>query len=211
MPPSETRALVEQYVEQNKTLQRVSWGLTLVALAVFAVFSILGAQKARQYIQLTQEADQLRSQIKELKQAKNNLESQNKTQQAAIDLVKQQTPGERPKVMIYRESIAPQVEAALSQLGYPPPEQKLESGNSTLASKPVDTLEYGCAIANEDIRTIAAALSQSGLPIRRIAPAQRNLDPHLVQLIASRSTNSNSPAMTVEQIKNWNRPDKTCQ
>ena len=202
-------ARTSNYLKRNKRLQLLAWVFTAVPLAMFVWFSVLAAKQISKYAALVDKSNQLQTKVNEQESKLKEQAQSLAVKQEAINIVKEQSPGGRPKVVIYRSTIAPQVKAALGELGYDV-ELSSYAGNPALGNKAVDTLEYGCAVRNEDIRTIAAALTRAGLPVRRIAPAMLKKDPLLIQLIASAHTDSQAPAMSASQISSWNRPDQPC-
>jgi len=201
-------ALLQDYLRRNRRLQRSAWLFTLVPVAVFAVLSLLVASKAKEYTRLSQESAQLRTTIQQQKAELEQEKEKTAVQQLAINIVKQQSPGVRPKVVVYRLAVAGPVEAALSELGYSV-EQRVEQANPALANKPVDTLMYGCAVGDQDIRTVATALTKAGLLIRYIAPAERNKDPNLVQLVSS-GLKSDQKTLSIADISVWRRGTEPC-
>jgi hypothetical protein len=201
-------ALLQDYLRRNRRLRRWAWLFTLVPVAIFALLSLLVASKAKEYARLSRESAQLNATIQQQKTELDEVKKRSAVQQLAINIVKQQSPGVRPKVVVYRLAVAGQVEAALTELGYSV-EQRLEQANPTLANKPVDTLSYGCAVGDQDIRTVATALTKAGLLIRRIAPAEKNKDPDLIQLVSSRLTSDQKP-LKISEISAWSRKTKPC-
>lgn len=211
MSPSDhqTDTLLQNYLLRNRKLQRWAWISVVVPLALFVSLCVLTLLKAREYNRLSQESNALRTQIR---LQETELEAQTQQiadKQAAINIVKAGSPGVRPKVVIYRSVIAGRVNYALGELGYNV-ELRSDQGNPSLASKPVDTLSYGCAVTNEDIRTVATALTKAGMPIRRIEAAERKKDPNLIQLVASSLTVSEAVPLGMSAISGWSRTDKPC-
>lgn len=215
-PDDQSSVLLSEYLTRNRKLQTWAWLSVAIPVAVFIAFSVLTIREARKYVTLNekirgQEQTISDQQQKIAQQLQTIGEQQNRIAigQTAIGYVSQQSPGPRPKVDLYRKP-PDQVLNALQQLGYPI-EIISPQANPNLKDLPVDTLEYGCGVSNEDIRTLAVALLGTDLSVRRIGPAMKKPDSHLVQLIASRKTSEMglSP-MTLGQIKAWSRPDKTC-
>jgi hypothetical protein len=214
---NEGDALLAKYLKRNRWLQSFAWISVAIPLALFVLFSVLTAREASRYTELQ---DQIQTQEKTIAAQQSKIASQaadiEKQQQqivvsqTAISLVKEQSPGQRPRINIYRKSIAGQVVPALRELGYVV-ELMSSQANPTLQDVPVDTISYGCGVRNEDIRTIAVALTQAGNPVRRIEPATRKPDPDLVQVVASLQTReSGLSPLTVDQIKSWSRPNPVC-
>lgn len=201
--------LVQDYLKRTARFQRVAWIFTAIPLVVFVLLCLLVASKRKEYVQLLQESKDLKSIIDQQKTEIENSKKESANQQFVINLVKQQSPGPRPKVVVYRLAVEAQVTAALKTLGYVV-EDRVDQANPKLADKSVDTLTYGCAVANQDIRTVATALNNAGIPIRRIAPAEKNKDPNLIQLVSSRFTADTMRRKSISDISNWARPDKPC-
>jgi hypothetical protein len=195
-------ALLQDYLHRNNRLRRLAWLFTAVPLAVFIVLCVLVASKAREYLRLSQESEKLKT-------TNQQLQKKSDVQQLAINIVQQQSPGARPKVVVYRLAVATQVKYALDALGYFV-DEKPQQANPALADKPVDTLSYGCAVSDQDIRTVATALTNAQIPIRRIAPAERNKDPNLIQLVSSPFTAATQKPLTVPEISDWTRSNKPC-
>jgi hypothetical protein len=173
---------------------------------LFVALCVLTVLKARQYGELSQKSAEMQAKIDSQQTALNQQEQKLADQQTAISIVKAGAPGVRPKVIIYHPQVAGRVDIALGELGYNV-ELRSNLGNPTLADKPVDTLSYGCAVTNDDLRTVAAALAKAELPIRRITIAEKNKDPNLIQLVSSAQTNLEASPLSPETIS---RPDKPC-
>jgi hypothetical protein len=198
---------------ERREARRTRWAasvfliLMLIALAL-AGFAFQAEKRARA------SEREMASKLAVIQQQKVTIGEQNQeitTKQAALGYVLQQAAGPRPKIVLYRQPATNQLLPALNQLGYADIQVVPQQSNANLLNLPVDTLVYGCGVSNEDIRTIAVALSGAGLPIRRITVAEKKPDPHLVQLIASARTSATNPdPMTLEQIKAWSRPTKPC-
>jgi len=202
--------LLTNYLERNRKLQTWAWVSVAIPVALFVLFSALTIREARRYAALSEKIESQRETIAKQQKQIDEQRNQIAISGTAISFVSKSNPGPRPTVDIYRRSIAGQVVPALKELGYNVqliPSQE----NPNLVEIPVDTLEYGCGVSNEDIRTIAVALTEAGLQIRRIDAATKKPDPHLVQVIASGMTRAMGlSTMTVDQIKAWSRPDKPC-
>lgn len=203
---SHSDALLKNYLRQNRNLQRWAWISVAIPLVILVGLSALTFRQARRYSDLSERVEALQIKSDNLQKDIEAKNAQLAVKQLAINIVKDQNPGQRPKVLIYRPSIAPQVKEALEQLGYAV-ELKSSLAKPNLLDKPVDALDYGCAVSTEDIRTIGTALSKAGVPIRWIEPATINKDPNLVQLVASSESNPNDPPIKMD---GWNRPDKSC-
>jgi hypothetical protein len=199
-------ALLTNYLKRNRNLQRWAWISVAIPLVIFLWLSTLTLRQARRYSVISESVQTLQIRSDELQKEIEKKNAQLAVKQLAINIVKDQNPGQRPKVVIYRPSIAPQVKEALEQLGYSV-ELRSALANPNLLDKPVDALSYGCAVSTEDIRTIGTALSKADLPIRWIEPANRNKDPNLVQLVASSASNPDDPPIKMDS---WSRPDKPC-
>lgn len=139
------------------------------------------------------------------------LDDQIAVRNLALSVVREKQTGPRPKITFYRTSVARPINEALGQLGFRV-EQSEYPGNATVRNKPVDTIIYGCAVTNSDIQTIALALTHArdSLNIRRIAPAEHLKDPLLVQIVATLSTNSESPVLSADEIRAWRRKTLPC-
>jgi len=208
-PDQHVDALLQDYLRRNQKLQRWAWISLLVPLALFVSLSVLTVRKAKEYDQKATEYNQLKTKKEDLDKQLEEQQQQLTDKQTAINIVKAGTPGVRPKVVIYRPLIAGRVDYALGELGYNV-ELRSAQGNPLLADKPVDTLSYGCAVSNEDIRTVATALSKANLPIRRIAAAEKNKDPNLIQLISSGRTDPKATPLSMDAISTWSRADRPC-
>jgi hypothetical protein len=202
-------SLLESYLRRNRKLQRWAWISLLAPLVLFVSLSVLTVRKAKEYDQKATEYNQLKAKKDQLDKQSEEQQQQLVDKQAAINIVKAGTPGVRPNVVIYRPLIAGRVDYALGELGYSV-DLRSNQGNPSLADKPVDTLSYGCAVSNEDIRTVAAALTKADLPIRRITPATKNKDPNLIQVISSAHTDLKATPLSADAISNWSRADKPC-
>jgi hypothetical protein len=201
--------LLQDYLHRSEKLRRSAWVFTAIPIMLFAVLSLLVASKAVRYAELSRNLNDLNRQIQEKTAELADLQRMNVIQQLAIKIVSQPYLGTRPKVVVYRLAVANQVKAALETLGYTV-EERPQQANPLLANKPVDTLSYGCSLRNEEIRTVAVALTNAGIPIRRIVPAERNRDPDLIQLVSSNLSDDARTPFSLTAISNWNRPDKSC-
>jgi len=202
-PNQPVDALLQDYLHRNERLRRFAWVFTAIPLALFVLLSVLAAREGREYLRLSEEIRQQTIRLQEL-------QKKNDVQQLAIKFVQQQSPGERPKVVVYRLAVAGQVTDALKTLGYDV-EERVKQANPALADKPVDTLSYGCSVRDQDIRTVATALTNAGIPIRRIVPAERNPDPNLIQVISSGITEETQNPLSISEISTWTRSSRPCQ
>jgi preprotein translocase subunit SecF len=207
--PAPLDARLQNYLRRSEKLQRRAWLFTALPLAVFVFLSVLVARKTVEYERLSQASANLQSQIQQQNAELDEQRKKNAVQATAIDIVKEQSPGTRPKVMVYRLAVTGQVKAALDALGYNV-EQNLKMANPLLANKPVDTLTYGCAVREQDIRTVATALTKAGITIRVITRAVRNPERNLIQLVSNGGTTEDQPALTISQISAWTRPGRPC-
>jgi hypothetical protein len=202
-------ALVRDYLRRNQKLQRWAWISVVIPLAIFVSLCVLTVLKAKEYARLSQESNDLKAQIQSQEIESEKQKEQIDLQQLAINIKKTAQSGVRPHVVIYRTQIAGKVDDALRELGYTV-QLHPELGNPLLTDKPADTLRYGCAVSNEDIRTVATALTKADLPIRRIIAAEKNKDPNLIQLVSSGLTASPAPPLGMSTISAWSRTDKPC-
>jgi hypothetical protein len=209
-PDGRGDTLLQDYLRRNERLQRWAWISVGVPLALFVTLCVLTVLKAKEYARLSHESTELKAQIQSQEIELEKQKRQIAVQQLAINIVKEQSPGVRPKVVIYRSLIAGRVDDALRELGYTV-ELRSDQANPSLAGKPVDTLSYGCAVSNEDIRTVATALAKADLPIRRIVPAEKKKDPNLIQLVSSKQTASGADPLSMSGISGWSRTGKPCQ
>src|SRR5215510_14452906 len=200
MQANRSDALLRNYLKRNQSLQRWAWISVAVPLVIFLGLSALTVRQGQKFLELSAKSADLQRRIEDQN-------AQLAVKQLAIDIVKQQNPGKRPKVVIFRPRIASDVKEAIEQLGYTV-ELRSALANPSLFDKPVDTLSSGCAVGSEDIRTIGTALAKANLPIKQIEPATRNRDPSLVQLVASSATNATDRPI---QMESWSRPDKACE
>jgi hypothetical protein len=185
---------LEVFVQREKKLQRWIWISVLVPLALFVALMVMVSNELKTFNDLKK---QVEAKQKEIKQYELKIAAQKEElakNDLALSAYQSQRSGEAPRIIYYRSSIGPTLIGALKQLGFNPMvEENVKQANPTLAGKAADTLVYGCAVSEQDIRVISAALIKGNIPIRRIAAATKKRDPLLVQLIASAKADSNGP------------------
>jgi len=208
-PSAQVDQLLQDYLHRTERQRRFAWVFTAIPLAVFVVLSVLVAQKGREYIRLSAESAQLNQTIQDQKSDLDKLKQTNDVQRLAIHFVQQQSPAELQKVVVYRLAVVDQVTAALKALGYSV-DERVKQGNPALANKPVDTLSYGCGVRAQDVRTVAAALTNANIPIRRIVPAEVNREPNLIQVVSSSISSDTQKALSLAEISVWTRPTPLC-
>ena len=188
-------------------MQRWAWASILLPVGLLAALLVMVGKELRNLNYLKG-----LTKIQEDKIASNNqkLEDQDKelkTKNVALNAVKTQRLGPGPRIVYYRSSLGSQLLAALDQLGFSTSQgnvqEETQEANVTLSGKDVDTLIYGCAVSEQDLRLIAAALNNAHIPIRRIAPAVKKRDPLLVQIVASKRTDAKGEALNLEA---WKKP-----
>ncbi len=199
-------ALLQNYLRRNRKLETWAWVSVAIPLIIFLGLCALTVQQGRKYSELSASVQGLQKKAADLQEEIDAKNAQLEVKQLAINIVREQNPGQRPKVLVFRPTIAPRVKEALEQLGYNV-ELSTSLANPSLTDKPVDRLDYGCAVSTEDIRTIITALGKANLPIRSIERATRNQKPNLVQLVASSASNPTDVPINMET---WSRPDKPC-
>ena len=198
---------LEVFVQREKKLQRWVWVSTLLPLALFVVLLLMAGKELRKLGELERENAEQTEKIKKNAATIAQQEKELQANNIALSAFKSQRSGPIPAITYYRLSLGPQLEEALKQLGFSPPVAVKENqANQTLLDKPVDTLAYGCAVREEDIRIITAALIKAGIPIRRIEPA-KNPNPLLIQLIASAKTDSSQSQI---DPANWKKKTPGC-
>jgi hypothetical protein len=185
---------LEVFVQREKKLQRWIWISVLVPFALFTALMVMVSRELKTLSDLKQQSEGLQKEIvgnqEKIEKQRQELEKND----LALNAYKSQRSGEAPKIMYYRSSIGPTVIGALQQLGFKPTvEENVQQANPALSGKAADTLVYGCAVSEQDIRVIASALIKAGIHIRRIAVARKKLDPLLVQLVASPLSDPNQP------------------
>lgn len=187
---------LDAFVQREKRLQLWIWASVLLPLALFATVFVMVSNELKTLNQLKHQDQELQQTIKDNDKKIAAQKEELAKNDLALSAFKAQHSGNVPSITYYRLSIGPQLNGALEQLGFNPPVKVREDqANPALRNKPVDTLDYGCAVTEQDIRVIAAALIKGNIPIRRIAPATKKPDPLLVQLIASAKADSNGPSI----------------
>lgn len=203
--------IYEKLAKQSRRAALLSLAGVLVVLAVLLYSGFKLTNLRRQTLDTEAQLKQKRAELGDIQKQLDKKEAELSVKDLALSVVREKNPGPRTRVTFYRSTVAVQINEALGQLGFDV-QQSDYPGNPALRQKPVDTLEYGCAVTTEDIRTIALALTnKGGLAIRRIAPAHHLKDPLLVQLIATMSTDSQQPALSPERIRLWTRQTQPCK
>jgi hypothetical protein len=101
------------------------------------------------------------------------------------------------RIQFYRESDREVVEKALKNLGF---NIEAKLGASKLIDRKPNTIGYGTDIAEGDLRQIASALVKAEFPLKRIAEAQKQHDPKLIQIYASAESDAKCGLLRVEEI-----------
>lgn len=200
----ESHEQLERFVKRDQKLRRWTWLSLVLPLGIFVVLAVMASKELARLTELEQRDQALQKQIEEKEKALAKLQEQEKVSQLASGAVRDARPaGTFPRIIYFRDSERDHLQGALKQLGVTPDVQSVsyaQGENPKLAGKPVDTLAYGCAVSEQDLRLIAAALIKAGVPIRRITPAEKKPDPLLVQVIASAKTDSNGPSLDPAQV-----------
>ena len=203
--------IYEKLARQSRRAALLSLAGALVVLAVLLYSGFKLSALHRQTLDAEALLRQKRTELGDVQKQLDQKKAELSVKDLALSVVREKSPGPRPRVTFYRSSVAEKINDALGQLGFDV-RQSDYPGNLALRDKPADTLEYGCGVTTEDIQTIALALTnKGGLAIRRIAPAHHLKDPLLVQLIATMSTDSQQPALSPDQIRQWTRKTQPCK
>lgn len=199
---------LDTFVQREKKLQLWIWASVLLPFALFATLFVMVSKELKTLDHLRHQDQELQQTIKENDKKIAAQKEELAKNDLALSAFKSQHSGNVPSITYYRLSIGPQLTGALQQLGFNTPvEVREDQANPALRNKPVDSLNYGCAVTEQDIRVIAAALIKGNIPIRRIAPAIKKPDPLLVQLIASAKADSNGPSIDPAR---WKKATPDC-
>lgn len=198
--PNRTGQQLQRFLERDQQLRRWTWFSLIFPLGIFVVLVVMVGREMAHLAELRQQDNDLQIKIGDKEKKLTELQQKQNASELAVTAVKNTRPeGALLKIMYYRD--VPNLQAALDQLGIKRVQENYAQANPTLAKKPADTLAYGCAVSEQDLRLIAAALIQAGVPIRRVTPAEKKQDPLLVQLIASIKTDSSKPPLDPAQLK----------
>jgi hypothetical protein len=199
----------DPFDRRQKRLLLIAWGATLLPLVVFGFFTWASWN-------LREELASARSQLEELKQKnavetktlaelnskKQKLESDIARLDADLKAQRESTKHYRDvadiRIQFYRESDREVVEKALVKLGF-----KVETklGQSKLIDRKPNSIAYGKLVYPKDLRDIAVALVEAGFPLKRIDPAQRQPDAHLIQIYASAESDRSCGLLSVNEIR----------
>lgn len=185
----------ERFDRRQKYLLAFAWAATLLPLVAFVYFTWESVELKREVDRAKtdlQSLEKTRAQLKaEIAQLAGELDSQRKATQYYRDYA-------GIRIRFYRESDRAVVEKALVNLGY-----RIDStlGQSKLINLGANTIAYGRDVAPEDLRDIAVALVRAGFPLKRVAPAQTQPDPKLIQIYASAESERECGLLNVEDIR----------
>jgi cell division protein FtsB len=203
-----------RFDRRQRFLLIIAWAATLLPLVAFAYLTW-------QSVELKREVDEARrdlttvqeniggahTELKKLEVARGQLEAQIAQLTRELDAQRTATQHYRDyagiRIRFYRESDRAIVEQALVNLGF-----KIDSrlGQSKLIDLAPNTIAYGTDVAAQDLRDIAIALVKAGFPLKRIAPAQKQPDPKLIQIYASVESERQCGLLSIEDI----RAGRTC-
>jgi hypothetical protein len=197
----------EIFRRREQKLQRWAWASILLPVGLLIALFVMVGKELQNLNNLERLNKEQQDKIARNAQTLANQQTQLDTNNLALSAVKAQRRGPSPRIVYYRSSIGNQLLAALDQLGFSTSQgnvqEETQEANVTLSGKDVDTLIYGCAVSEQDLRLIAAALNNAHIPIRRIAPAVKKRDPLLVQIVASKRTDAKAEALNLET---WKKP-----
>jgi hypothetical protein len=185
----------EGFDRRQKRLLVLAWAATLLPLLAFAYLTW-------ESFDLKREVDETRAELKNLDQTKIKLKTEIEQLEGELKAQRNATRHYRDyagiRIRFYRESDRAVVEKALVNLGF-----RIDSalGQSKLIDLEPNTIAYGRDVAPEDLRDIAVALVQAGFPLKRIAPAQTQPDPKLIQIYASTQTDRECGLLKLDEIR----------
>lgn len=191
-----------RFDRRQKRLFVVAWAATLLPLLAFGYLTFQSVELKHELVELKHQADKSRTELKELDETKIRLNTEIAQLTDKLEAQRSATKHYRDyagiRIRFYRESDRAVVEKALVNLGF-----KIDStlGQSRLINLAPNTIAYGRDVAPEDLRDIAVALVQAGFPLKRIAPAQTQPDPKLIQIYASTESEQACGLLKIEQIR----------
>lgn len=192
----------DAYERRQRRLQLLIWATTLIPMVVFALLTWQSWQMQKQSASLNSEIETKQSTL-------DALNAQLGTARAAVAKAEQEAEAQRAsakhyrdfagiKVRFYRNSDRAVVEKALTGLGF---NIDSELGTSQLINREPNSIGFGSLVSDEDLRDIAVALVDAGFPLKRIAPAQRQPDPKLVQIYASVESDRSCGLLKVAEVR----------
>jgi hypothetical protein len=197
----------ELFERRQRRLMLLAWGATVLPLIAFAYLSWQSWTLRQENAQAQAQIDSVRAEhdglATRVEQARTELQELNAELTAARASAKHYRDFAGIRIRFYRDSDRAVVEKALSRLGY---NIDTELGTSSLIDRQPNTIGYGRLVAEQDYRDIAIALVEAGFPLKRIAPAERQPDPKLIQIYASALSDRECGLLTVDAI----RAERTC-
>jgi len=197
----------ELFERRQRRLMLLAWGATVLPLIAFAYLSWQSWTLRQENAQAQAQIDSVRAEhdglATRVEQARTELQELNAELTAARASAKHYRDFAGIRIRFYRDSDRAVVEKALASRGY---NIDTELGTSSLIDRQPNTIGYGRLVAAEDYRNIAIALVEAGFPLKRIAPAERQPDPKLIQVYASALSDRECGLLTVEAI----RAERTC-
>ena len=192
----------EGFDRRQKYLLMFAWAATLLPLVAFAYLTWESIELKRKVDNERKLVAQAQAERQELEKTKTRLTEEIAKFEGKLDAQRKATQHYRDfagiRIRFYRESDRAVVEQALVNLGF-----KIDSalGQSKLIDLQPNTIAYGRDVATEDLRDIALALVQAGFPLKRVAPAQTQPDPKLIQIYASKETDQKCGLLKPDDIR----------
>jgi seryl-tRNA(Sec) selenium transferase len=201
-PPDSTAG-----ARRQRNLLIFAWSLTLLPLAAFVYLSLESYRLQQAAGAARTEVVTARRSVEELQAQAAALRKQLATDQEKLQEQRSSTRHYRDvagiRIQFYRESDRQTVEAALQTLGF---RVETSIGQSRLIQRKSNTIAFGNLVSAEDLREVAVALVQAGLPLRRIQAAVKQTESKLIQIFASADADLKCGPLTVAQI----RQGETC-
>jgi len=191
----------DPFDRRQKWLLVIAWGATLLPLVAFGYLTWKSYHMSLQLEAAETDLQETLAEIRELEKKKAELSADLTAQRESTKYYRDWAG---VHVRFYRESDRKVVEGALRKLGFKV--EDVDLGHSKLIDRFPNTIGHGKLVANQDLRDIGAALIQEGFPLKRIAPAQKQPDPKLIQIYASVESDESCGLLTVEQV----RAGETC-
>jgi cell division protein FtsB len=192
----------ERFDRRQKRLLVVAWAATLLPLLAFAYLTWQSVELKGQVDSAKASVAEARTELEKLDKTRTQLKAEIAQLTGELDTQRSVTKHYRDfagiRIRFYRESDRAVVEQALVNLGF-----RIDStlGQSKLINLQPNTIAYGRDVAPEDLRDIAVALVQAGFPLKRIAPAQTQPDPKLIQIYASVETDQKCGLLKLDEIR----------
>jgi cell division protein FtsB len=197
----------ESFERRQRRLMLLAWGVTVLPLIAFAYLSWQSWTLRQQNAAAQAQVESIRAEhdglARQVEQTRAALKGLNAELTAARATAKHYRDFAGIRIRFYRDSDRAVVQKALASRGY---SIDTELGTSSLIDRQPNTIGYGRLVAEEDYRDIAIALVEAGFPLKRIAPAERQPDPKLIQIYASALSDRQCGLLTVEAI----RAERTC-